>query len=95
MTWARKIWWVRTRLGFQQRQLAELLNVSPAAVCRWEKGNLVPDGGNRQLLETLYRQARAKEVEELKKIGKKILAAIAAGTAIAALILLLASLFRK
>ena len=57
MTWASKIKWFRRRLGLEQKQLAKVMNVSPAAVCRWEKGDLVPEGGNRQLVDALYRQA--------------------------------------
>lgn len=40
---ARNISHLREATGYLQHELAEALGVSPSAVCRWEKGNRVPD----------------------------------------------------
>jgi transcriptional regulator with XRE-family HTH domain len=94
MSWARKLIWLRRRLDIQQQQLAAILNVSKSAVSRWESGDLIPDGGNQALIETLYLQAQKKEKDQLRSIGSDVLECLAVGTAIAGLILLMGALFK-
>lgn len=36
----------RVRVGYSQRDLASLLNVSDVAVCKWETGKAIPATAN-------------------------------------------------
>ena len=36
----------RERIGYRQRELAALLNVSDTAVCKWETGKAIPTTTN-------------------------------------------------
>jgi len=45
----------RKKLGLSQKDLAELLSVSPAAVCQWEKGLTSPREHTAKLLSLIFR----------------------------------------
>jgi DNA-binding transcriptional regulator YiaG len=45
---------VRERAGLTQGEIAEVVGVSTAAVCRWELGDILPRSGHaRQLAEVI------------------------------------------
>lgn len=45
----------REKLGLSQKDLAELLSVTPAAVCQWETGRTVPMKKQTKLLSLIFR----------------------------------------
>ena len=61
-----KLNYIREALGLQQKELAYIFNVKPAAVCRWERKAAIPDGSNMQLIDVLHLN--------LKKTGESDLA---------------------
>ena len=48
---------IRKKLGLTQRELGDLVGVTTAAVCNWERGLTKPSGPSRKMLEA----ALAKE----------------------------------
>ena len=95
VTYAQKVRWIRRVLRLRQRDLARILNVTPGAICQWERAYFVPEGANQQVIEALYRQAKKKRTGELQKIGDGIVKGLVAGAAIAGFIALLAALFEE
>ena len=45
----------REALGISQKELAELLSVTPGAVCQWETGRTLPRGKRLRLLSLILR----------------------------------------
>lgn len=60
---------VRDALGLTQAELAELLDVSGAAVTSWETGHTRPNRENRKKLADLQQKPRAEVEEELEEAG--------------------------
>jgi hypothetical protein len=52
--------------------MAYILNVTPSALCRWEKRVAVPDGGNRQLIDLLYLNVRKKPEKRLAPVREEL-----------------------
>jgi DNA-binding XRE family transcriptional regulator len=82
---------VRSKLGMDQAQLAQLLGVTPAAVYMWEKGDRQPEGAALRVLYALHQRTQQhkpgeKELEEIVK-------ALAVGAAALGFIALLELLF--
>lgn len=50
---------IRTRAGLSQNVMARYLNVSPSTYQKWERGEIVPHGGNLKLLNLAYRKGLA------------------------------------
>ncbi len=94
MTYAQRVKWIRKALNLTQRDLARILNVTPGAVCQWERDYFIPEGANQRVIEALYIQAKKKHVQELREIGNKIVKGIITGVAVAGFIALLAELFK-
>ena len=49
----------REKLGLTQKELAELLNVTPATVCQWEKGVTEPRERRLKLLTLIFRPSES------------------------------------
>ena len=49
-----KLTYLRKQKGLTQSNLAETLNVSRQAICRWEVGTAFPSTDNLKVLSTLY-----------------------------------------
>ena len=45
----------REKIGISQKEFAELIGVSPAAVCQWEAGKTLPRGKTARLLSLIFR----------------------------------------
>lgn len=54
----------RNKLGYTQRHLAELLNVAPQTVYRWEKGDRFPKDKDKQRLAALLNITVAQLIGE-------------------------------
>ncbi|MEZ6184082.1 MAG: helix-turn-helix domain-containing protein [Planctomycetota bacterium] len=78
MVSAQEVREIRSRLGISQRKLASLLGVSPAAVARWERGDLAVGPAHERLLR-LLEHAPGERVS-----APDWLALLAAGAAMAA-----------
>ena len=46
---------IRTRAGVSQNVMAVYLNVSPSTYQKWERGEIMPCGGNLKLLNMAYK----------------------------------------
>ena len=46
---------IRTRAHVSQGIMARYLNVSPSTYQKWERGEVIPSGGNLKLLNLAYR----------------------------------------
>ena len=95
VTYAQKVRWIRGVLKLRQKDLARILNVTPGAICQWEKDYFDPEGANRQVIEALYHQAKKKRAGKLREIGDGIVKGLVTGAAIAGFIGLLAALFEE
>ena len=49
----------REKLGLSQKDLAELLDVTPATVCQWEKGVTEPRERRLKLLTLIFRPSQS------------------------------------
>ncbi len=56
----------REKKGITQKELAEIIYVDPAALCRWEKGT------RRVSVETLCNIAKALDISYYELVGKKV-----------------------
>ena len=54
----------REKLGLTQKDLAELLSVTPAAVCQWETGRTMPRRKQTKLLSLIFRCPEKELVQE-------------------------------
>jgi transcriptional regulator with XRE-family HTH domain len=68
-----KLKYIRGALGLQQKQLAYIFNVKPAAVCRWERQAAVPDGSNMQLIDVLYLNLKKTGGNDLAEIRAELI----------------------
>ena len=82
---------VRSKLGMDQAQFAQLLGVTPAAVYLWERGDRQPEGAALRVLYALHQrvQERGLGKDEIEQIVK----ALAVGAAAVGFIALLEFLF--
>jgi DNA-binding transcriptional regulator YiaG len=55
----------RTRLGWSQKQLAELLNVAEATVSRWESGGQIQPHGYDRTLRAVFGNAGVRQEFEV------------------------------
>jgi len=47
---------IRTRAGVSQNVMAVYLNVSPSTYQKWERGEIMPNGGNLKLLNVAFKK---------------------------------------
>ncbi len=47
---------IRTKAKISQNVMALYLNVSPSTYQKWERGEVVPQGGNLKLLNIVYKK---------------------------------------
>ena len=45
---------LRKQLGYSQEDLADKLNISRQAVCKWESGQSTPDIDNLKILSSIF-----------------------------------------
>ena len=82
---------VRTTLRLNQRQFAELLGVTPAAVFLWEKGKRQPEGPALRLIYAINQRLEKRKLK--KREIEEVLKAIAVGAAVVGFVSLLGFLF--
>lgn len=49
----------REKLGLSQKELADLLDVTPSTVCQWEKGTTEPRERRLKLLTLIFRPSES------------------------------------
>ena len=80
---------VRTELGLNQVQFAQLLGVHPLTISKWERGvNVVPPH-QKAMLESFRQASAAKE-----SVGKDIAKLLVTAGAVMAILVLLETAFR-
>lgn len=45
----------REKLGLSQKDLADLLSITPSAICQWESGKTTPRKKQQKLLSLIFR----------------------------------------
>lgn len=45
----------REKLGLSQKDLADLLSITPSALCQWESGKTTPRKKQQKLLSLIFR----------------------------------------
>ena len=83
----------RTALGMNQIKFAEILNVHPMTVSKWERGETTPDSSQQDIIRKCI--TIAKNRETAKKTGKHVLAALAGAGFATAIYYLLKAAFNS
>lgn len=61
----------RERLGLTQRQIADRLKMTPAAVSQWECGDAIPKVPLYDALAEIYRVSPERIAVEVMKLGRR------------------------
>jgi DNA-binding XRE family transcriptional regulator len=82
---------VRSKLGMDQSQFAQLIGVTPAAVYMWEKGTRQPEGAALRVIYALHQRIQQRKLGERQL--QDIFKTLAVGAAAVGFIALLEALF--
>jgi len=54
----------REKLGLSQKDLADLLSITPSALCQWESGKVTPRKKQMKLLSLIFRCPESELINE-------------------------------